>query len=153
MAAPSACNIQPWDFIILTEKNILDKIKNATGDNKNYNPDTIIVICGNNKHIPWKDHGIIDCAAAMENILITAPTIGLGTVVIGGFEKDKIKEFLEIPEEIEPVCLIYLGYPKEEKNPRTKYLDEAVHWEKFDNKRKQDPRPGNIIVFGPDGSL
>jgi nitroreductase len=153
MAAPSACNIQPWDFIIITNGQTIGSIKESIEKYGDYNAVVIIVVCGNNEFIPWKDHGIIDCAAAMENIMLAAPSLGLGTVCIGGFNREKVKELLEIPQEIEPVGMIYLGYPAEGKKARTKYIEEAVHWEKYDTKREHRPRPGNIIEFGMESSL
>lgn len=153
MAAPSACNIQPWEFIVIQNDEMIDKIKRLTENNGQYNVNTIIAICGNNKHIPWKDHGILDCGAAMENMMILAQAIGLGTVVIGGFNKEKTKEYLDIVEDVEPICLVYVGYPDEKKKARTKYIEEAIHWEKFNKLRKDEPRPGNIIAFGVGASL
>jgi len=153
MAAPSACNIQPWDYIVIDTKEIIGKIKNSIEKYGNYNTPLIMVITGNNKNIPWKDNGIIDCALAMENIMIAAPTIGLGTVCIGGFNRQIIKEILEIPEGIEAIGMLYIGYPNEYKKSRTKYIKEAIHWNKFDNNRDQSPRPGDIIAFGPNASI
>jgi nitroreductase len=153
MAAPSACNIQPWDFIIIEDKESIGEIQENMDEYARYNPTVIIVVCGNNEFIPWKGYGIIDCACAMENIMIAAHAIGLGTVCIGGFDQKKVKEQLEIPENIEAIGMLYVGYPGEEKKPRTKYLEEAVHWGKYDKKRTRKPRPGNILEFGPEASL
>jgi len=153
MAAPSACNIQPWDFIIIDDKDSIREIEENIEAYAGYNPTVIIVICGNNEFIPWKDHGIIDCACAMENIMLAAPALGLGTVCIGGFDRGKVKEQLDIPDNTEAVGMLYVGYPAEEKKPRTKYLEEAVHWGKYDTKRTRNPRPGNILEFGPEASL
>jgi nitroreductase len=153
MAAPSACNIQPWDFIIIDNEEIISKIKNSIEKYGNYNTPLIMVITGNNKNIPWKDHGIIDCSLAMENIMIAAPTLGLGTVCIGGFNRKIIKEILEIPEDIEAIGMLYIGYPNEHKKPRTKYIKDAIHWNKFDSTRDQKPRPGDIIAYSPEASI
>lgn len=153
MAAPSACNIQPWDFIIIEDKESINKIQKGIEQYAKYDPTVIIVICGNNEFIPWKDDGIIDCACAMENIMIAAPAMGLGTVCIGGFDRSKVKAQLGIPENIEAVGMLYVGYPGEEKRPRTKYIEEAVHWGQYDQERTRKPRPGNILEFGPEASL
>jgi nitroreductase len=153
MAAPSACNIQPWDFIIIEDTASIQAIQNGIEQYAQYNPTVIVVICGNNEFIPWKGYGVVDCACAMENIMIAAPAMGLGTVCIGGFDPQKVKEQLAIPENIEAVGMLYVGYPAEEKPPRTKYLEEAVHWGKYDGARTRKPRPGNILEFGPEASL
>ncbi|HNT78400.1 MAG TPA: nitroreductase family protein [Anaerolineae bacterium] len=153
MAAPSACNIQPWDFIIIEDKESIRAIQEGIAQYAGYNPSVVLVICGSNEFIPWKGYGIVDCACAMENIMIAAPALGLGTVCIGGFDRGKVKAQLEIPENIEAVGMLYVGYPDEEKPPRTKYLEEAVHWGKYDKARPRNPRPGNILEFGPEASL
>ncbi|MBI4831041.1 MAG: nitroreductase family protein [Candidatus Lindowbacteria bacterium] len=153
MAAPSACNIQPWDFIVVTDGGTVERIKETTGGHGNYNAKVVVVVCGNNEFIPWKDNGVIDCAAAMENIMIAAPLLGLGTVCIGGFDRRAVKDALGIPVNVEPVGMLYMGYPQETKKPRTRYREEAVHWERYDNQREQKPRPGNILVFGPESSI
>jgi nitroreductase len=153
MAAPSACNIQPWEFIIITKMEIIKSIKDSITQYGDYNTNVIIVVCGNNEHIPWKDYGILDCAMAMENIMILAPALGLGSVCIGGFDREKVAQILHIPDPIKPIGMLYVGYPKEVKIPRTKYLESAIHWNIFDESRKREPRPGNIIEFGPEASL
>ena len=153
MAAPSACNIQPWDFIIIEDKEKILEIQNGIDQYAKYNPTVIIVICGNNEFIPWKDYGVVDCACAMENIMIAAPAIGLGTVCIGGFDRQKVKEQLAVPKDIEVIGMLYVGYADEEKQPRTKYIKEAVHWDQYDGQRTRNPRPGNILEYGPEASL
>ena len=153
MAAPSACNIQPWDFIIIEDEESIRAVQDGIEQYADYDPTVIIVVCGNNEFIPWKDQGVVDCACAMENIMIAAPAIGLGTVCIGGFDRQKVKEQLAIPDDIEAVGMLYVGYPDEEKQPRTKYIEEAVHWGEYDGERTRNPRPGNILEFGPEASL
>jgi nitroreductase len=65
MAAPSACNIQPWDFIVIDDKDIISRIKKNIAAYGDYNTPLITVITGNNKNIPWKGHGTVDCSLAM----------------------------------------------------------------------------------------
>jgi nitroreductase len=153
MAAPSACNIQPWEFVVVTDAATVEKLRVATGENGRYDAPAIIAVCGDDAHIPWKDHGVFDCAAAAQNMMLVAPTLGLGTVVIGGFDRVEVKSLLSIPEGVEPICLLYVGYPGEEKCPRTRFTDAAVHWERFDGERPRGPRPGNILAFGGEASL
>jgi nitroreductase len=153
MAAPSACNIQPWDFVVIDDGELITRIKNSIEQYGNYNTPVVMVITGDNSNIPWKDHGIIDCAVAMENVMIAAPTLGLGTVCIGGFNRTKIKEILELPEEVEAIGMLYIGYPNEKRKPRTKYIKEAFHKNKYDNTRAHKPRTGDIIAFGPNASI
>jgi len=145
MAAPSACNIQPWEFIIVTKYNRINELKSAIfqGD---YNTPLAIVVCGNPKFIPWEnDIGVIDCAAAIENMLLAADSMGLGSVWIGGFNKDAVRSILSIPDDVHPVSVVYFGYPAEKPEPRKHYCKDAVHWEKYDTDRVQVKRPGCLV--------
>jgi nitroreductase len=147
MAAPSACNLQPWEFIIVTEQETVRLIKESVAENGGYNAPLVIIVCSDPALIPWdNDDGVVDCSAAVENMLIAATALGLGSVWIGGFEAAPIRGILGIPEQIRVKALVYFGYPAEEKEPRTKYLEEAVYWQKYDPERVHHPRPGNIFA-------
>ncbi len=146
MAAPSACNIQPWEFIVVTEKGTAGLIKQSIPRFGNYNAPLVIVVCSYKKYIPWEgDEGIVDCSAAMENMLIAATAMGLGSVWIGGFDAPSIRKILDIPEDVAVIGVAYFGYPAEQPEPRTKYVEEAVYWQKYDTEREHRPRPGNLI--------
>jgi len=147
MAAPSACNIQPWEFIVVTEKETVSLIKQSIAVYGNYNAPIVIVVCSYTKYIPWEgDEGIIDCSAAIENMLIAATAMGLGSVWIGGFDTESIRTLLDIPDHVLPMGVVYFGYPAEQKEARTKYTEEAVYWQKYDPEREHRPRPGNLLT-------
>lgn len=137
MAAPSAKNSRPWEFIAITEKDILDKFR-ARLKYANHNAPAAIVVLANLK-IAQSDSSIRfwvqDCSAAVENILIAATGLGLGTVWIGSYPKEDVikieQEILGIPESIYPLALIYVGYPGEEKPARTQYEESRVHWQRY----------------------
>jgi nitroreductase len=146
MAAPSACNLQPWDFIVVTEPETVQAIKDSITRWGNYNAPLIMVVCGVPELIEWDgDVGTIDCSAAIENMLIAAHAMGLGSVWIGGFDRDVVRKLLDIPEKIVPIGVVFIGYPAEQKEPRTKYLEEAVHWQKYEPMREHRKRPGAVI--------
>ena len=146
MAAPSACNIQPWEFIVVTEQETVSLIRKTIADHGDYNAPVVIVVCGSAEFIPWEgDKGVIDCCAAIENMLIAATAMGLGSVWIGGFDPPSIRKLLDIPEDVLPVGVVYFGYPAERKEPRTKYVEEAIYWQKYDPERERQPRPGNLV--------
>jgi len=146
MAAPSACNIQPWEFVVITEQNRVQAIRAAVAENGNYNAPLVIVVCGYADFIPWEgDHGLVDCCAAIENMLIAATALRLGSVWIGGFDPNAVRELLDIPQDVLPVGMAYFGYAAEHKEPRTRYLEEAVYWQTYDPTRERRPRPGNLI--------
>ena len=145
MAAPSACNIQPWEFIIVTKPEMLDAVK-AVISQGNYNAPLIIVVCGYPGFIPWdNDVGTVDCAAATENMLLAAVAMDLGSVWIGSYDADALKRVLSIPEGVTPVGVVYFGYPAENPEPRTQYAEQAVYWEKYDANREHTKRLGSIV--------
>jgi nitroreductase len=137
MAAPSANNSRPWEFIAITDKAILDQFR-ARLKHGDYNTPAAIMVLGNLK-IAQNDSAVRfwqqDCTAAVENILIAAAGLGLGTVWIGSYPKNDVlqveREILGIPEDVYPLALIYVGYPAEEKEPRTQYEEDRVHWQKY----------------------
>jgi nitroreductase len=137
MAAPSANNSQPWEFIAITEKDLIDQFR-ARLNHANYNAPAAIAVLANLK-IARNDSSIRfwvqDCSAAVENILIAAVGLGLGTVWIGSYPKEDAmaieREILGIPDSIIPLALIYVGYPDEERPARTQYEETRVHWQKY----------------------
>jgi nitroreductase len=137
MAAPTANNGQPWEFIAITEKELMDKFRGKLKYG-NYNAPAAIAVLANLK-IARNDSSIRywvqDCSAAVENILIAAAGLGLGTVWIGSYPKEEVmaieREILGIPESIVPLALIYVGYPGEERPARTQYEESRVHWQKY----------------------
>jgi nitroreductase len=145
MAAPSAMNAQPWEFIVITDPEILVKFRNALMFAKQ-NYTAVICVCGSPRNAKSKAGSrfwVQDCSAATQNILLAATAIGLGSVWIGVhpvviFER-QIKEILNIPADVTPLNLIGLGYPAEEKEPRTQYDEKLVHWQLYSPVRERKP--------------
>lgn len=137
MAAPSAMNIKPWEFIIVTDAQKLSDIRGALIFGK-FNAPLAILVCGNTsffKHPLASRFWVQDCSAATENILLAAVELGLGTVWCGvhpihNFTK-QISDILELPDHVKPLNVIYVGYPAEEKPARTQYNPQRVHWEGY----------------------
>jgi len=138
MAAPSAMNIKPWEFIVVTEADTMDEIRSSLIFGK-HNAPAAIVVCGNTsffKHPLASKFWVQDCSAATENILLAAVELGLGTVWLGvhpiyNFTK-RISNILHLPEHVKPLNVIYIGYPAENKPARTQYNPDRVHWEVYD---------------------
>ena len=147
MAAPSACNNQPWEYVVVTEG--IETLRN-TLYHGNYNAPAAIVVCGNMKLAKGglKRYWEQDCSAAIENILIAATSFGLGTVWIGLHPLpsvfNPVREVLNIPEHVIPLGLVLVGYSAEEKEPRTQYNEKRIYWETYDQKRKHKSRPKNL---------
>ena len=140
MAAPSAMNCKPWEFIVITEAEKLAQFRKRLifGDR---NAPAAIVVCGNpslSTNPAARLFWVQDCSAATENILIAAVGLGLGTVWIGVHPVGKfvkiVREIVSIPKSVTPLCIIYVGYPLEEKPPRTQYDQQRVHQQKYGQK-------------------
>lgn len=135
MQAPSAHNKKPYEFIIVTEKDILNKLS-ETGiycHMLKYAPAAIVVIStAGNKETPYWQ---ADCGAVVENILLEATYLKIGTCWIGEYpnieKSDKVKEILKIPKDYQVFATISLGYAVNEKEPNDNYYEEKVHYEKF----------------------
>ncbi len=137
MAAPSASNSRPWEFILVTDEGQLQKLQNSLSYGK-YNAPAAAVVCANlaiAKNESAYRFWVQDCSAASENILIAAAGMGLGTVWIGAYPKEDVmqtlRDILEIPAEINPLNIIYIGYPAEDKDARTQFEESRVHWDRY----------------------
>lgn len=137
MAAPSACNSQPWEFIVVTDPEILARLRSKLLFAR-YNAPAAIVVLGNPavaNNPAAREFWVQDCSAAVENILITATGMGLGTVWIGVHPIaptiKAVSEILNIPDGVHPLCMIYVGHPAEEKSPRTQFNEQRVHWQTY----------------------
>lgn len=141
MQAPSAANQQPWDLVVIRNKETLARV----GDINQYaayakNAPLAILVCLNlgKEKEATRGMGIIDVNLAAENILIAAHALGLGAVYTGIYPmKDRMKKFQELaglPENILPIGLIIIGYPKIQPQAQDRFNKEAVHMEKWENK-------------------
>ena len=149
-AAPTAANCQPWEFIVIDDAEKLSTLKEKLIFAR-YNAPAAIVVCGNmklTKGLP-QDMWVQDCSAAIENILIAATSIGLGSVWIGVYPQksnvDQLKNILNIPEYVTPLGLVYVGYPAEEKEARTRFDEKRVYWQEYEPKRKHRTKDKPII--------
>jgi nitroreductase len=131
--APSANNIQPWEFIIVTSKETRQRIAAITDYGKFIAdaPVCIACFCKETKYY------LEDGSAATENILIAAWALGIGSCWVAGDKKryaSQIGELLGVPPRFKLVSLIALGYPARKVSERRlgkRNLEEVLHWEKF----------------------
>ncbi|MDY6872497.1 MAG: nitroreductase family protein [Chloroflexota bacterium] len=137
MAAPSAMNNRPWEFVVVTAPEKMEEIRSALMFGK-HNAPAAIAVCARTsglRNAISAKYWVQDCSAATENILLAAVELGLGSVWLGvhpvhNFSK-RIAKVLELPQNITPLNVIYVGYPAEEKAPRTQYDAKRVHWERY----------------------
>lgn len=141
-AAPTAINCQPWEFIVVDDEQKIAAIQDELVFAR-YNAPSAIIVCGNMK-IARKgieqEFWIQDCSAAVENMLLAATGLGLGTVWIGihplPTRVKLLRKIFQIPEYVIPLCIVYAGYPAETKEPRTRYDSKRVYWQEYDPLRK-----------------
>ena len=132
MAAPSARNQQPWEFIVITDPDLLEKIPtiNPFADMARRAP-LAILICGNLQIETSPGYWVIDCAAATQNLLLAAHALGLGAVWTGTYPNedrmDGYTELFELPEHILPHSLVVFGYPDEELPDQDRFMEERIH--------------------------
>ena len=132
MCAPSAGNRQPWCFVVINDRKILDDIPNyhPYAQMLKEAPAAILVCCDSD--LQMGDYGVQDCSAATQNILLAAHAKGLGAVWLGVHPTEArvtdIKRLLNLPENIIPISLISVGYPAEQKSPSDHYRADRVHY-------------------------
>ena len=146
MAAPSACNLQPWEFVIVDDPEDLAELKAFIPGGQNNAP-MAMVVCARTSYVPWEGNGWqIDCAAAIQNMMLAAVEMGLGSLWIGDFKRDDVREKLCIPEGVELVSVVYFGYPAEMKKPVSRYKEEAVYWGEYNPERRHAERTIRAMI-------
>ena len=126
MAAPSAHNQQPWAFVVIDDRELLDAIPGFHPYSRMlYEAPMAILVCGDERELKSPDFWPQDCAAAVENILLAACSRGLGSVWMGVYPKEPImqgfRRLLNMPGYHVPFALVALGYGAEEKGPSERY--------------------------------
>jgi len=143
MSAPTAANSQPWEFVVVTAADLMQKLREKLVFAR-YNAPAAIVVCGNLKmayNSAAKHYWVQDCSAAIENMLVAAPALGLGSVWIGVYPLPAVvrvvSEILNLPEEVIPLGMVYVGYPNERKPPRTQYEERRVYWQQYQPRKQR----------------
>lgn len=139
MSAPSAVNLQPWEFIVITDSEILTALSDGLPYAKmTAHASVAIVVCGNKERfldgidsVLWEQ----DLSAAAENILLAAHAIGLGGVWTCIYPHEErvapVRAILNLPDNLIPFNLIPLGYPLADHAPMDKWHPERVHINRF----------------------
>ncbi len=136
MQAPSAGNGQPWEFVIITNKEAREKIAamNVYANMAKDAPMTILV-CGNLSRTKMPQYWQQDCSAVVQNIMLAAHAIGLGTVWTGIYpEEDRVAGFsktFNLPENVLPLGAIVVGHPANDTPQVDRYDESRIHFEKY----------------------
>jgi nitroreductase len=147
MAAPSGMNVQPWRFVVVRDQAVKDVL--AGGFNKMIaQAPVVFVICGETTMMrkPWgqpdaepvemaNGNWVQDCSAATENLLLAAEALGLGAVWTAAYPYEDrvapIREALGLPDNVAPLCVVPVGYPGGDDQPKDKWKPENIHYDKW----------------------
>jgi nitroreductase len=138
--APSAGNIQPWEFVVVRDPQIKTRLSVAALHQAFIEEASVVIVVCANEVRSRQGYGsrganlycIQDTAAATENLLLAAYALGLGTCWIGAFREDAARRALSVPSHLRPVAIIPVGIPSESPSPRRRRpLAEIIHRETF----------------------
>ncbi len=132
MAAPSANNAKPWHFIVVKDRQTLNRLAEIHPYAKMcYEATLAIVVCAD--PAISKNYWQQDCSAATQNLLLTGTALGGGTGWLGVHQrmerKEPIKKLFRVPDELEVLSIVAAGYPAEKKQSRTQFDSGRVHHE------------------------
>ncbi|MFQ6094550.1 MAG: nitroreductase family protein [Candidatus Bathyarchaeia archaeon] len=138
--APSAGNIQPWEFVIVRKPENKRRLAAAAlYQSFIEEAPVVIVVCADERR-SGRGYGsrgvdlycIQDTAAATQNILLAACALGLGACWVGAFNERGVRSILKLPQGVRPVAIVPIGHPAERPQPRyRRRLQEIIHFETF----------------------
>ncbi len=133
MAAPSADNLQPWEFVVVRDQNLRRRLAQTHPWSRMCaRAPVVFVVCG---HEDRSAHWVEDTSAATENLLLAAAGLGLGAVWVGVYPNQQseahVRQVLGIPQSLRVLCLVPVGHPAESKPPRTQYDERKVHYDQY----------------------
>lgn len=143
MAAPSALNLQPWHFIVINDKETIALLSGKQPTNA----PLMIAVCGDTDKTMLPDGStklpdfwVEDVSAATENLLLAAHALGLGAVWTGVYpamdRTAEVANVLNCPQNIVPLAVVRVGYPDESPEPKNKFKEENISYNKFGAKQE-----------------
>ncbi len=136
MYAPSAVNCQPWHFMVIDQRQLLDRIRaiHPYSGMLSQAP-AAVLICGDQQLEHAPGYWVVDCGAATQNILLAAHSKGLGSVWLGLHPREERKEgirhLFKLPSHIQPFALVALGYPNEQKDTPERFDPHKVYYNQW----------------------
>ena len=136
--APSACNRQPWHFVAVRNEDA--RARMLAKSRPGFMEAPVLLVCLGDHSAAWhrpadgKDHTDIDVAIAVEHLCLSAAALDLATCWVCSFDVAAVREVLQLPQHMEPVALIPLGYAAADTGAPAKIrkpVDEILTWEKF----------------------
>jgi nitroreductase len=136
MQAPSAVNRQPWHFVVVRDRELLETLaREHPHGSMLARAGLAVAVCGDLERQHDSDYWIVDSAAATENLLLAAHALGLGAVWLGIFPRVErmamVKKQLQLPVHVEPLALVAVGHPAETLEPVDRYDEEKVHRDRW----------------------
>jgi len=136
--APSAANIQPWHFIIVSDHQKREALSKSGMFSRFLSDSPVVIVgCGNRKASRWY---IVDTTIALQNMVLAATAEGLGTCWVGSFDEEHVRKLLDIPDQFSVIAIIAIGHAREERDlagailhlfRRRKQLKEIASRDKF----------------------
>lgn len=138
MAAPSASNEQPWHFIVINDRKVLSQVPNFHPHSHMLKEASLAILVALDQNLEMmKGRGILDCAAATQNLLLAAHALGLGAVWVGIYPVEErmagMRKLLNMPQHVVPVALVPLGYPNEKLKKEDRFKPERLHYNHWMN--------------------
>jgi len=133
MAAPSASNLQPWEFVVVRDRGLCQKLAETHQWSRMCaGAAAVFVVCGQEKH---SGHWVEDTSAATENLLLAITALGMGAVWVAVYphadREAYVRQVLGVPDDRRILCLVPAGHPAESKPPHTKYDPGRVHYDRW----------------------
>ncbi|MGD9938072.1 MAG: nitroreductase family protein [Methanoregulaceae archaeon] len=132
MLAPSAANEQPWQFVVIDDRSMLDSIPSFSPYASAVRGAPLgILVCADTRSLAVPGFWVQDCSAAVENLLLAAHALGLGAVWTGVYPlEDRVTGFVQhcrLPDGVVPVAFVVLGHPADHPSPEGRFRPDRVH--------------------------
>jgi nitroreductase len=132
MSAPSAGNQQPWQFVVIDDRDVLNSITNVHPYASMLREAPLaVVVCGDLARERFKGYWVQDCSAATQNLLIAARALGLGAVWLGVYPlEDRVKglgNLLSLPDTVTPLAVVSIGCPAIEQGAVDRFDANRIH--------------------------
>lgn len=136
MSAPSAGNQQPWRFVVVRDREQLERLSQATPYSKVVGSASVaLVVCGDTREERHPGYWVQDCSAATQNALVAIHALGLGAVWVGVHPIEErvasVRAACEIPEGVVPMAMVAIGHPAETKPPSERFEPVYVHADRW----------------------
>lgn len=132
MQAPSAMNEQPWTFVVITKRELLDEIPRFSPYAKMVREAPVgVLVCADTRELFFNGFWQQDCAAATQNLLLAAHSLGYGAVWTGVYPlQDRVTGFVSLchlPKGVVPFAFLVIGRPAQKVPPENRYREDRVH--------------------------